>query len=63
MHLASVGVHVHIEHTVDGQNRFFFNISDLIVMPAETWATTKVKIAKLYAFVYRNLLVHVYTEN
>ena len=30
-------------------------------MPAKTWATTKVKIAKNYTFVHQNL--NVYTEN
>ena len=30
-------------------------------MPIETWATAKEKIAKIYAFVHRNLMV--YTEN
>ena len=39
---------------------FFFQNACLMVMPVETWATTKETIAKIYAFVHRNLMV--YTE-
>ena len=53
---------VKIEHTVDGQNQDCFQNAYLMVMPAETWATTKEKIVKkIYLFVHRILLV--YTEN
>ena len=52
---------VKIEYTVGGQNHFFFQNAYLIVMPAKKWVTTKVKIAKIYAFVHRNLMV--YMEN
>ena len=52
---------VKIEHTVGGQNQDFFQNPYLMVMPSETWVTAKVKIAKIYTFAHRNLLV--YTEN
>ena len=52
---------VRIEHTVGGQNQDFFQNACLMVMPAETWATTKVKSAKIYAFVHENVMV--YMEN
>ena len=42
VYLASMGVK--IEHTVGGQDQDFLK-SYLMVMPAKTWATTKVKIA------------------
>ena len=59
VYLAAMGVK--IEHTVGSQNQDFFQNAYLMVMPAETWATTKVKIVKIYAFVHRNLMV--YMEN
>ena len=73
VYLPSIGVK--IEHIVGGQNQecffffsflfffffLFFQNAYLMVMPAETWATTKVNIAKKFAFVHRNLMV--YTEN
>ena len=40
-----------------GQNQEIFHNAYLMVMPVKTWAT----IAKIYAFVRRNLMV--YTEN
>ena len=57
--LASMGVR--IEHTVGGQNQDFLQNAFLMVTPAETWVKTKVKVAKSYAFVHRNLMV--YMEN
>ena len=44
VYLASMGVK--IEHTI-GQNQDFLQNAYLMVMPAETWATPKVKIAKI----------------
>ena len=52
---------VKIEHTVGVQNKEFFQNPYLMVKSAETLATTKVKIAKSYALVRRNLMI--YTEN
>ena len=54
---------VKIEHTVGVQNEevFVFQNAYLMVMPAETLATTNVKIAKMYALVCPNLMI--YTEN
>ena len=52
---------VKIEHTVGFQNKDFFQNAYLMVMSTETLATTKVKIAKIYALVRRNLII--YTEN
>ena len=49
------------KHTVDGHNQEFFQNAYLMVMPVETWATTKDKIVKIYAFVHWNVMV--YTEN
>ena len=50
-YLASMDVK--IRHTVGGQKQefffFFFQNAYLMVMPVETWATTKEKIAKIYA--------------
>ena len=51
---------VKIEHTVGVQNKDFFQ-NTYLLMSTETLATTKVKIAKLYALVNRNLMT--YTEN
>ena len=42
---------VKIEHTTGSQNQDFFQNANLMVKPAKTWATTKLKIAKIYAFV------------
>ena len=54
VYLASMGVK--IEHSVGVQNKdFFFQNAYLMVMSTETLATTKVKIAKMYALVRRNL--------
>ena len=55
VYLASICVK--IEHTVGGQNQDL----SFIVMPAETRASAKVKITKIYALVHRNLIV--YTDN
>ena len=52
---------VRIEHTVDVKNKDFFQNAYLMVMYTETLATTKVKIAKIYAVVRLNLMI--YTEN
>ena len=52
---------VKIEHTVGVQNKDFFKMHSLMGMSAETLATTKVKIAKHYALVRRNIMI--YTEN
>ena len=53
IYLASMGVKR--EHTVGVQNKVFFQNAYLMVMSTETLATTKVKIAKIYALVRRNL--------
>ena len=48
-----------IEYTVGGQNQEVFSQNAYLMdMPAETCATTKVKIVKMYAFVHRNLMVY-----
>ena len=52
---------VKIEHTVGVQNKDFFQNAYLMVMSTETLAATKVKIAKIYALVRRNLMI--YMEN
>ena len=52
---------VKIESTVGVQSKDFIQIAYLMVMSTETLATTKVKIAKIYALVRRNLMM--YTEN
>ena len=39
VYLVSVGVKK--KHTVDGHNQEFFQNAYLMVMPVETWATTK----------------------
>ena len=49
---------VKIEHTVGIQNKDFFQNAYLMVMSAETLATTKVKIVKMYASVRRNLMIY-----
>ena len=49
IYLASMGVKM--EHTVGVQSKDFFQNAYLMVMSAETLATTKVKIAKIYALV------------
>ena len=59
VYLASMGVK--IEHTVGVRNKDFFQNAYLIVMSTETLAKTKVKIAKSYTLVRRNLMI--YTEN
>ena len=60
VYLASMGVK--INHTVGGQNQEFFQNAYLMVMPVETWATTKETIAKNYAFVHRNVIVYMENE-
>ena len=55
---------VKIEHAVGVQNKdffFFFQNVFLTVMSTETLATTKIKIAKIYVLVRRNLII--FTEN
>ena len=52
---------VKIERTVGVQNKDFFQNAYPIAMYAETLATTKVKIAKHYALVRRNVMM--YAEN
>ena len=53
---------VKIEHAVGVQNKdFFFQNAFLTVMSTETLATTKIKIAKIYVLVRRNLII--FTEN
>ena len=60
IYLASMGIK--IEHTVGVQSKdFFFQNAYLMVMSTETWATTNVKFAKIYALVRRNLMI--YREN
>ena len=59
VYLASMGVK--IEHTVGFQNKDFFQNVYLMVMSAETLATTKVKIAKIYVLVRQNIMIN--TEN
>ena len=61
VYLASMGVK--IEHAVGVQNKdfFFFRNAFLTVMSTETLATTKIKIAKIYVLVHRNLII--FTEN
>ena len=46
---------VKTEHTVGGHNHDILQqrISD--VYACQVWASTRVKLAKIYAFVYRNL--------
>ena len=46
---------VQIEHTAGGHNHDILQqcISD--VYASQTWASTRVKFAKIYAFVHRNL--------
>ena len=52
---------VKIEHTVGGHNHDILQqcISD--VYASQVWASTRVKLAKIYAFVHRNLFAC--TEN
>ena len=52
VYLAYMGVK--IEHIVGVQKNFFFQNAYPMVRPAETLATTKVKIATIYALVRRN---------
>ena len=62
VYLASIGAK--IERTVGVQNIFFFFFFQnayLMVMCTETLAATKVKIAKIYVLVHRNLMI--YMEN
>ena len=56
VYLASMGVK--INHTVGSQNQEIFQNAYLMVMPVETWTTTKEKIMKIYAFVHRNVKVY-----
>ena len=55
------GMAVKIEHTVGGHNHDILQqcISDVYV--SQVWASTRVKLAKIYAFVHRNLFAC--TEN
>ena len=48
-----------IEHTAGVKIQDVFQNGYLMVMPAKTLATTKVKIAKIYAFVRRNLMIYI----
>ena len=52
---------VKIEHTVGGHNHDILQqcISDIYA--SQAWASTRVKLAKIYAFVHRNLFAC--TEN
>ena len=59
VYLPAMGVKV--ERTVGAQNKNCFQNTYLMDMSTETLATTKVKIAKVYALVRRNLMI--YTEN
>ena len=59
VYLASMGIK--IEYTVDVQFFFFFQNAYLMVISTEKLAATKVKFAKIYAFVCRNLMI--YMEN
>ena len=62
IYLASMGVK--LNHTRAGAvkiKNFYFQNAYLMVMPVETWATTKEKNANIYAFVHRNVMG--YTEN
>ena len=54
VYLASMGVK--INHTIGVENQELFQNAYLMVMPVETCATTKDKIAKMYAFVHRNIM-------
>ena len=36
-----------IDHTFGGQNQFSFQNGYMMIVPAETWPTTKVKIVKV----------------
>ena len=47
------------EHTAGVKIKDVFQNGYLMVMPAKTLATTKVKIAKIYAFVRRNLMIYI----
>ena len=49
---------VRIEHTVGGHIHDILQqcISD--VYASQVWASTRVKLAKLYAFVHRNICMH-----
>ena len=53
---------VKIEHTAGDQNKDFFQKAYLMVMSAGALATTKVKIAKIYALVHRNFRPFVHTQ-
>ena len=48
-------MYVKVEHTVGGHNHDILHsyISD--VYASQVWASTRVKLAKIYAFVHRNL--------
>ena len=46
-----------IDHTVGGQNQFSFQNEYMMIVPAETWPTAKVKIVKMCAFVQRNQMI------
>ena len=56
VYLASMGAK--INHIVGGQNQEFFQYEHLLVMSVKTWAISKEKNAKIYAFVHRNLMVN-----
>ena len=46
-----------IDHTVCYQNQFSFQNEYMMIVPAETWPTTKAKIVKVCVFVHRNLMI------
>ena len=46
-----------IDHTVGGLNQFSFQNEYMMIVSAETWPTTKVKIVKMCVFVHRNLMI------
>ena len=46
---------VKIEHTVGGHSQDICNSASLMFMPAKYGASARVKLAKIYAFVPRNL--------
>ena len=52
---------VKIEHTVGGHNHDILQQCISYVYASQVWASTRVKIAKIYAFVHRNLFAC--TEN
>ena len=49
---------VKIEHTVDGHNQDVLQQCNSDVYASQVWASTRVKLAKIYAFVHRNICMH-----